>query len=130
MIGELGILVQKELFDVICSTPYSLAVDEGTTKSNECYLSINVRFFESPEDELTTTTTKLLSLLKMDDDSTGLGLFKKLDSFLNSGLDGQNRRKCLVGIVSNHASYDQFQGGAGLTNRLNDSCPSIEATYD
>ena len=116
MLGLIGETIKQQLLNKISSTPYSIAVDEGSTITDECYLAVSVRYFSNPDDSL--TTTKMLCMLPIGESTTGESLFKLIQQFLFTGDGSQGRKDNFIGIVSDHASNMISTRGAELTNRL------------
>ena len=124
----IGKSIQSSMLHQLTQVPFSLAVDEGTTKGSECYLAITARHFNDISDEI--TTTKLLGMPRVGPSTTGEALFEQIQEFMFEGVDGQQRKSQFIGIVTDHASNMISLKGAGLTNRFKASYLSIEVTYD
>jgi len=123
-----GKIYKEKYLKILESTPYSLAVDEGTTKMNETYLGINAKFMVS--DAILEAKTKLLGLIKLGKSSAGESLYNLVKDFLFSGEGKEKRLGNLMGIVSDGATNMRSLQGAGLTNRFKSEVKHIVTMHD
>jgi len=63
MILCIGQLYKAKYLKIFESTPFSIAIDEGSTKMSESYLAVNARFMIG--NDSVETKTKLLGLIKL-----------------------------------------------------------------
>ena len=120
--------IQNKLLKRLTNTPFSISVDEGSIKSRIGYCSIYARFFSSDED--TQTTTRLIGLIKMGENSTGEEICNKILKFLFSGPDGEERLKCCLEISSNGASNMISKLDKGAATRLKAENPHMVVVHD
>jgi len=114
--------------DLLAKTPYSIAIDEGETKTGVQYLAINARFI--PLETAIKTETKLLGLVEVKESQTGQDIYSMLSEFLFSGDEGAERKKNLVGTASDAAPNMISSRGAGACSRLMKDLPYVVNVHD
>jgi len=121
-------ILQEKYFNLLKTSPFSISLDTGTAKGNVNYLNLHARFFATQND--TQTTTKLLGLIELDESSTGETLYNKISSLMFSGLEGQIRRRNLIGIATDGSSNMISKKDSGVTNRFQQDLPYLLVTHD
>jgi ABC-type uncharacterized transport system ATPase subunit len=74
-IGET--LQEHSIFKELSSKPFSLLLDGSSDLFGDHYLAIMVRYFENPKDY---PVTKVLSVIELESQTTGLAQYEKLKS--------------------------------------------------
>lgn len=111
--GCLGSYFQSQILDALMKSPFSISLDETSSRNNEDCLPI----------------AKLLGLFKIEESKTGENLYNLIYEFLFSG-PGELRIKNFMGISTDHASNMISKRESGLTNRFSKKFDHLMIVHD
>ena len=100
--GCIAPYLKETYFKMLETSPYSVAMDEGTAKGNITYLAVNARFFTDLNQ--TKSSTKLLGLIDMSITSSGEKIYEVLEAFLFSSPEGEARKNNTMGVSTDHTT--------------------------
>ena len=124
----MGSTLKKSLFDLMRKRPFSILTDQSSDIFGGKYLALLIRYIDSDQEK---PITRLLSIIEVENISTGLVLFQKIkedllleeepirNNFIGFCTDGESKMISTNNPLSlDKESRIKITKGAGLANRL------------
>jgi len=111
--------MKEELYSHLAQSPFSLIIDETSDLLGGTYLAIHVKYIHPKEQKI---TTKLISILQLQSETTGAAIFAKIREAFPSSLKLDNN---LIALCTDNASKLIENGNLNLYNRLKAQIPHL-----
>jgi len=120
----IGEELKNHLFSKLKSTPFSLSIDGSSDIYGTSYLAVSAKYLDEKESK--TPISRLISIIPMEDSSTGQIIYDKIK---NEILYDEDIRKNLMGIVTDEGT-NMVGEEKGISSRLLKEFPHIITIKD
>jgi len=120
----IGASLKENILNDLLSTPFSLMMDECSDPYGDSYLAIMAQYVKG-----TKFQTKLVTIIELEVEKTGLALYELVTKELFSGEKGAILGQNCMGICSDRGS-NMLAKRKGLSNRLQKAFPHVYLVHD
>jgi len=117
--------LKHSIINDLKATPYSLSVDESSDVFGDSYLALTAKYLKN-----NSFQTKLVAVIELQEDKTGLALYELVKKELFSNEDADVLMNNCMGICSDQGSNIHSTKEKGLCNRLRKDIPHLYLAFD